>query len=300
MFPTGTGAVAYDGRMRDEPIAYAPVLWDITAPTTPGRLAGVSMAGFGDRGVTPSRLRLIPHPSVTLLLVLDGMVSLEDSSGTRHAGSLITGLGFGDQVQALRVDAFSCLQVRLSPLVAYAVLGPDVGRMDAGVLTLDALLGAEAARLSDRLNGLSTWGERFASVEDWLVDRAVAAEMSTGRLTPEVSWAWQRIVAGRGSVRISGLADEVGWSRKRLWTRFGDQIGLSPKRAAKLVRFDHAVHRLVAGQDAAGVAADGGFADQSHLHRDVVEFTELTPRSVVTEPFLAVDDLAWGWPGRRR
>ena len=58
-------------------------------------------------------------------------------------------------------------------------------------------------------------------------------------------------------VRIEHLAAELGWSRKRLWSRFHSQIGLPPKRAAKLVRFDHAVHSLVAGQDAAGVAADG-------------------------------------------
>ncbi|MEV0245114.1 hypothetical protein AB0H76_00845 [Nocardia sp. NPDC050712] len=36
-----------------------------------------------------------------------------------------------------------------------------------------------------------------------------------------------------------------------------------------------------------------------HLHRDVAAFTGLTPSAVVREPFLAVDDLAWGWPGPR-
>ncbi len=76
-------------------------------------------------------------------------------------------------------------------------------------------------------------------------------------------------------------------------------VGLPPKRAAKLVRFDHAVHGLVAGQDAAGVAADGGYTDQSHLRRDVVSFTGLTPATVVNEPFLSIDDIAWGWPGPR-
>jgi hypothetical protein len=29
-------------------------------------------------------------------------------------------------------------------------------------------------------------------------------------------------------------------------------------------------------------------------------FTELTPAAVVDEPFLAIDDVAWGWPGRPR
>jgi len=71
------------------------------------------------------------------------------------------------------------------------------------------------------------------------------------------------------------------------------QIGLPPKRAAKLVRFDHAAHRLAAGEGAARVAADGGYADQSHLHRDVVAFTSATPATLAGEPWLAVDDTAW-------
>ncbi|MEZ7127435.1 hypothetical protein ACBR40_19060 [Nonomuraea sp. AD125B] len=35
-----------------------------------------------------------------------------------------------------------------------------------------------------------------------------------------MAWVWRRIVAGRGLVRVEGLAGEVGWSRKRLWSRF--------------------------------------------------------------------------------
>ncbi|MFF9126532.1 helix-turn-helix domain-containing protein [Streptomyces sp. NPDC014889] len=61
----------------------------------------------------------------------------------------------------------------------------------------------------------------------------------------------------------------------------------------RLVRFDHAAHRLVAGEAAAQVAAETGYADQSHLHRDAKAFAGVTPAAVVAEPFLAVDDIAW-------
>ncbi|MGH3472492.1 MAG: helix-turn-helix domain-containing protein, partial [Nocardioidaceae bacterium] len=104
---------------------------------------------------------------------------------------------------------------------------------------------------------------------------------------------WDRIVGSSGLVRVDHLAAELGWSRTRLWSRFHSQIGLPPKRAAKLVRFDHAAHRLVAGQDTARVAADCGFTDQSHLHRDVQALTGITPATVAGEPFLTVDDIAW-------
>jgi transcriptional regulator GlxA family with amidase domain len=127
-----------------------------------------------------------------------------------------------------------------------------------------------------------------------MADALLGAQRETGRLVdPEVAWAWQRMAVSRGRVRVDRLAAELGWSRKRLWLRFQSQIGLSPKRAAKLVRFDHAAHRLIAGTDAAQVAADGGYSDQSHLHRDIVDFTGVTPATLPGEPFLAIDDIAW-------
>lgn len=105
--------------------------------------------------------------------------------------------------------------------------------------------------------------------------------------------AWRRTLTGRGRVRVERLAEEVGWSRKRLSARFRSQLGITPKRAARLVRFDHAAHLLAAGHPAAGVATESGYADQSHLHREVKAFTGLTPTAVATAPWLAIDDVAW-------
>jgi AraC-like DNA-binding protein len=83
-----------------------------------------------------------------------------------------------------------------------------------------------------------------------------------------------------------------------LWSRFESQIGLAPKRAAQLIRFDDAAHRLAAGHGAASVAVESGYFDQSHLHRDVVAFAGVTPSALAIAPWLAVDDIAWT-PGDR-
>lgn len=268
-----------------------PAEWDVARPLRPSRLAGVTMAGFGVR--TAARIRIVPHPAVMLILMFgDSRGAFEDAGGRRQVGGAVAGPGFGSGGAAY-ADGQSgdCVQVRLSPAVARAVLGVSPADLDDTVVGLDALWGRDEARLREQLTEAASWEERFA-LTDALLARRWAERPA---VDPEVAWAWDRIVAGRGAVRIDRLAGEAGWSRKRLWSRFQSQIGLTPKRAATLVRFDHAAHRLVAGQGAARVAAEGGYADQSHLHRDVVAFTGATPVAVADEPFLTVDDRAWAW-----
>ena len=160
------------------------------------------------------------------------------------------------------------------------------------VLALDDLWGRDATRTQEQLRAAASWDDRFA-----IADAALARRYEVGRaVDPEVAFAWERMATNRGQVRVDQLAAEVGWSRKRLWSRFRSQIGLTPKRAAQLVRFDHAVHRLAAGHSAARVAAESGYVDQSHLHRDVMAFAALTPTTVAAAPWLAVDDVAWPTP----
>ncbi|UXY39797.1 AraC family transcriptional regulator [Streptomyces albidocamelliae] len=264
-------------------------VWGVESPRRPSRVDGVTMAGFHVRDL--QALRIVPHPAVTLLLDFGaGSPVIDGAGGRQQLGSVVAGPGLGSAGAVLaRGENVECVQVRLSPLVAGAMLGTSPAELDGVVVSLDDLWGRAASRIRERLGEVSAWQDRFA-----LTDALLARRQAAGPpVDPEVTWAWHRIVAGHGLARVDELAAEVGWSRKRLWSRFRSQIGLPPKRAAKLVRFDHAAHRLVAGEGAARVAADAGYADQSHLHRDVVEFTGATPAAVAREPFLAVDDIAW-------
>ncbi|WP_169978915.1 AraC family transcriptional regulator [Microbispora sp. H10836] len=267
-------------------------VWDVACPRRPSRVAGVTMAGFrvGDLDA----LRMVPHPAVTLLLEFGaGSPVVDYAGGRRQRGSLVAGPGLGSGGAAwARGENVECVQVRLSPVIARAILGISPGDLDGAVVALGDLWGREAAQIRERLADVSSWEDRFALTGALLARWHAAGPPAD----PEVAWAWSRIVAGRGLVRVDRLAAELGWSRKRLWSRFHSQIGLPPKRAAKLVRFDHAAHRLVGGGSAARVAVEAGYADQSHLHRDVMEFIGVTPGCVAGEPFLAVDDIAW--PGR--
>lgn len=266
-------------------------VWDVARPQRPGRVAGVDMAGFRVPDLPVGGLRVVPHPAVMLILEFGaGPSTVEDGAGRRHRGSLVAGPGFGSG-GGIRAwgEHVECVQVRLSPVVARAVLDVCPTDLAGSLVSLDDLWGKEASRIREQLGAIPSWEDRFAFTEALLVRRLEARS----RVDPAVAWAWNRIVVSRGLVRVDDLAAELGWSRKRLWSRFQAHLGIPPKRAARLVRFDHAAHRLIAGERAAHVAADSGYCDQSHLHRDVMAFTGSTPATVLGEPFLAVDNRAW-------
>ncbi|TWF82745.1 AraC-like DNA-binding protein [Kitasatospora viridis] len=250
------------------------------------------MAGFRARSQELVDLGVVPYPAVTLVLDLgDGPLAVGDGTGRPQGGGLVLGLASSGVRGSGR--GIECLQLRLSPVLAHAVLGGGAARAGGEVLPLEGLWGREAGRIEERLRAAGEWEERFA-----LVAQALARRAAAGRaVDPEVAHAWHRLAASRGTARVERIAEEVGWSRKRLWSRFRDQLGLGPKRAAQLIRFDHAAHLLAAGRSAAGVAAQSGYADQSHLHREVLAFTGATPSAVAAAPWLAVDHVAWADPG---
>jgi AraC-like DNA-binding protein len=268
----------------------AAAVWDIAVPSRPGRLSGVSMAGFRERATDLVDLGTVPYPAVTVAVDLgDELLVVDDTSGQQQRGNVVAGLAPGSF--RARGRNIECLQVRLSPVVAHAVLG-DSAHLGGTVVSLDDLWGRDATRPQEQLRAAASWDDRFA-----IAEAALARRHEAGRaVDPEVAFAWGQMVTSRGQLRVDQLAAELGWSRKRLWSRFRSQIGLTPKRAAQLVRFDHAAHRLAAGHSAARVAAESGYVDQSHLHRDVMAFAGVTPTAVAVAPWLAVDDVAWAAP----
>lgn len=269
------------------PVRIGPALVDVAVPPGPSpALPGVRMAGFRGRAQSTLDLQVVPYPELTLFIDFGDALLVDDAHGRRQRGTVVVGLGPGN-VHGCAQEA-DCLQIRLSPPVAHAVFGGS-SELGGTVAGLEDLWGSEAARFREQLREAGSWDVRFALAQAMLARRCEAGR----RLDPEVGFAWRRMMGTGGQTRVEDLADEVGWSRKRLWSRFRTQVGLTPKQAAKLIRFDRAVRRLAAGHSAASAAADAGFVDQSHLCRDVKDFTGMTPTAVAHASWLAVDDIAW-------
>jgi len=116
---------------------------------------------------------------------------------------------------------------------------------------------------------------------------------------PEVRWAWRQLLASGGAIRITDLAAETGWSGHHLTSRFRTEIGLTPKAAARVIRFDRARHLLVRhaaddGYRLADLAAACGYFDQAHLAREFRSLAGCPPSQWLTEEVSQRGrDLAW-------
>ncbi len=145
----------------------------------------------------------------------------------------------------------------------------------------DARVSAEAvASVCDR-----HWVERIAngpSPEN--VERALLAWLS--RHAPgesAVDHALRSIEASASSLpTVEALASEAGVGIRQLERLFLAQLGVPPKRYLRILRGRRAARALSQNvdDDCAGIAAASGYADQSHMTRELRAMFGRTPRTL--------------------
>jgi AraC-like DNA-binding protein len=171
---------------------------------------------------------------------------------------------------------WSCgMHIGLVPWAAHAMLGVPLHELAATTVPFEELLPVE---LLGRLEDALSWNARFA-----LLDEAFGRRLVDARpVDPGVVWAWDELVNAHGRLRVGALAQELGWSRKRLVARFREQVGLPPKAVARLLRFERA--RALAGTMSwTELAFECGFADQPHLISEFRSFSGRTPETFLQD-----------------
>lgn len=110
----------------------------------------------------------------------------------------------------------------------------------------------------------------------------------------DIQWAWRRMVADAGTTRVSALAGELGFSRRHFGKRFAENVGVTPKQAVRLMRFERGRDLLRGGYHGtlATLAGELGYYDQAHLTNEWQQFAGCTPGEWMREelPFLQATD----------
>lgn len=240
-------------------------------------LLGTPEGWAQERGETRP-MREVPFPGVPLILNLGAPWEVEGPAASpARLDSFMAGLHAAPAIVRAGAAGWACIELRLTPLGAHRVLGLAMyeltNRTNRSVELEDLLPGAR--ELTSRLREAESWAERFGLVESFLLRRLADASPPA----PEVEWSWHRLRRSGGRASIGGLAAELGWSHRRLIARFREQIGLAPKAAARVLRFDRAVAALGSPRalGLAEVATECGYFDQAHLNRDFRELAGTTP-----------------------
>ena len=244
-------------------------------------------SGYRYEGLPPGTHHGLPSPYLTIVISLGAPTRTVVMPDPRQAPAEFAALLGGMHTRAALIEHDGSqygVQLALTPAGARSLLGMPAGELASAIVPLDRLACTRMGELIERMGEARGWPARFAILNEVL-------SRDVGRLpapSAELGHAWRLLTSRGGSVRIADLAREVGWSRRHLGERFTAEYGLSPKEAARVMRFERS-KLLLQRRDRpalAAVAAACGYYDQAHLAREWNDFIGCPP-----SVWLSGDDL---------
>lgn len=138
------------------------------------------------------------------------------------------------------------------------------------IVQLEDVWRSDGALLRERLLDAGTPALKFRVLEEVLLEHFRL------EFDPAIQDA---ITALRDGVSVSQVVVRLGFSPRTLERRFSSQVGLTPKRFARVHRLQRVlgVVRSLANPDWCALAAEHGYTDQAHLIHDFHDLADITP-----------------------
>lgn len=215
-------------------------------------------------GATHIAIRLSDSP----LRLFDGP---DDLVGRTVGCAVVAGARNGPYYKDLSAPAPTVGAV-LRPGAAAFVIGVPASSIADAHTPLDALWGPAGVALRERLLDATSAASRLDVFEAALLARVPRLR----GIHPAVAAALERLGA---SDDVATVVARAGCSHRHFIRLFSDATGLTPKAYSRIVRFGRAIDAYAANRAApwADVAADAGYTDQPHFHRDFRAFAGMSP-----------------------
>lgn len=219
----------------------------------------------------PLRERVLPTATTELVIDLS-------PSATRRFDATVCG-PHSTFFEIERPSTSVILSAHFPPGCAFPFFGVPMHDLQNAVVPLRALWGRGADELHERLLAASL-ADRLLILERWLLARATAT-----RRHPSVTAALAILRYAPQQPAVADLADHIGLSRRHLARVFAQDVGMTPKRFARVHRLQTSLQRIDAcvHVDWAALAAHGGYSDQAHFNHDFQEFSGLTPSAYLRQ-----------------
>ncbi|WEK43764.1 MAG: AraC family transcriptional regulator [Candidatus Sphingomonas colombiensis] len=168
----------------------------------------------------------------------------------------------------------------LQPAGWAALLRIDASTMLNRALDGEAFFGTSVRRVSDRMRAATGTEDKVAIAAAFVRGSIASADTEALVFARQID-AW---LAGSPSPDVADLVTNSGVSRRQVERRCNALYGAPPKLLARKYRALRAAVALAQGSTTLDELIAEGFYDQSHLIRELKQFTGLTPRQLRTEP----------------
>ncbi|GAB3484971.1 helix-turn-helix domain-containing protein [Nocardiopsis coralliicola] len=257
--------------------------WAVGRPHPALRSAVASYVGYTTAGAAPAVHAGLPSPYLTLILALDTPLRIREGAVEGGSADGVQAAVGGLHLEPVLIDQTRQqrgVHVSVDPLAARGLFAAPAAELSGTTVDLALLLPpARVRELTERAAAAVAWRDVFRLLDTALL--AARRRSSAAAADPEVCRAWQLTRESGGLLPVQEAARRVGWSRRHLGARFRAALGVTPKQAARIVRFDRSGAALRGGAGPAAAAAEAGFADQAHLTREWNALAGATPAAWV-------------------
>lgn len=219
------------------------------------------------------RERVLPTGAMHVAIRLGAPLRVfehEDDVAGRVVGHAVVG---GARASAYVRDTSrpsASVGAQLAPGASALVLGAPANVLAERHTPLEDLWGSTAVELHARMHDAPTPAARIDLLEAFLLRRCPRVR----GVHPAVACALARFAEGTA---VATVAAETGYSHRGFAAIFEREVGLSPKRFCRVQRLQGVLDVAARGESWACIAAETGYADQSHLHRELRELGGITP-----------------------
>lgn len=158
------------------------------------------------------------------------------------------------------------------------IFGLPMYELSDEIFSLEEVLGNQAAILEEQLAyATNVW--QMACIADKFLLSFLSRRVKNNTFSNNIALASDLINTHPNTLSIKQWACKTNMSIRNFQRRFKEQVGVSPKLYAKIVRFDKVLKRKIMqpGESWSSVAYECGYFDQMHLIRDFKAFTGFTP-----------------------
>lgn len=190
------------------------------------------------------------------------------------SGAIVSGAAGHGFAPGIAEETF-IIGVHFKPGGAFPFLGLPADDLANTHVDLETLWGSPASQLRERLCETRTSAERFQLLQEALFSRLChGLEQHYA-----VSAALTMFRKNQAGSTIREIAKYLGLSQRRFIQVFKAEVGMTPKLFSRIQRFQQ-TRTLIQRNPSpnwAALAVDLGYFDQSHLIRDFLEFSGLSP-----------------------